>query len=74
MEDYSLFRTESLSCRLLLQKFSNPRRGLSLGSQTHVIIAQLLPLETEGADHTLRNDRGWNGGRNTDEVFGMATG
>lgn len=38
------------------------------------MISQLSPLETEGADHRLRQGSGWNGGRNIDEVFNMATG
>jgi len=38
------------------------------------MISQLSPLEAERADHRLRQGSGWNGGRNIDEVFNMATG
>lgn len=58
LQDCSLFSAESLSCRLSLQKSSDPRRGLPLGPQTHVMIAQFPPLETEGADYRLRQCSG----------------
>lgn len=57
LKDYSLFCAQSLSCRLPLQKSPNRGCGLPLGPQTHVMIAQLSPLETEGADHRHRQGR-----------------